>query len=540
MYFRTYPYDAQNEKAFKSNPAIQLFGNRLFSDQVPVELLIELLLVVSSSKRVDESDVFLTALPSIGILSENYRLQYSPKARLNLKLFSFLGASRIESRHLIHREQHKFLINELYSKIFSDEVADKEEVIKTIENLFLGFQGAGIGRTWCAQGFLPVCPGFLAGETIWNETFARNNPPESWDSAIDSMTNYFTMNRHRFLARGGELLYLQICNALGQQLENVQKWSDKNNIGLNSSVDNNEQNPAWLHAELEKELTALMQKAPKTISNIAEFIDTALDKQTAEKTDRPKDTPRYVSAGWCAVESWQEGYLLAVDLLRICKTNLDLIDRIYLLETACAMHVLRSLAMQSARYSPDVVMDWPGYRIVVSSPDGESSVVKKVSQQSVRVMEKLIFKAIRNTAKGVILPEGDKQPEKALKEADKSYAGKLFLGLGKRIGLIVPKRGAGARFVLNEQLMRLLVLTIVPPGKRITYDTFKQVIEKRHGLVFDPDGINRASSWLFARGGVYLPHDTDAWFQDMLEAAGFLIRLSDSCALVENPSVSIN
>jgi hypothetical protein len=33
-----------------------------------------------------------------------------------------------------------------------------------------------------------------------------------------------------------------------------------------------------------------------------------------------------------------------------------------------------------------------------------------------------------------------------------------------------------------------------------------------------------------------LPADTDKWLQEMLEAAGFLIRLSDSCALVHNPA----
>jgi len=33
-----------------------------------------------------------------------------------------------------------------------------------------------------------------------------------------------------------------------------------------------------------------------------------------------------------------------------------------------------------------------------------------------------------------------------------------------------------------------------------------------------------------------LPADTDQWLQEMLEAAGFLIHLSDSCALIHNPA----
>lgn len=40
--------------------------------------------------------------------------------------------------------------------------------------------------------------------------------------------------------------------------------------------------------------------------------------------------------------------------------------------------------------------------------------------------------------------------------------------------------------------------------------------------------------------GIYLPADTDQWLQQMLEVAGFLVQLSDSCALVSNPAKDID
>jgi len=83
------------------NPAVQLFGRRFFADQTVTELLVELLLVAVSEKRVGK-DTFKSTLPSVDLLCDwpadeknpkiSSTLKYAPKARLNLKLFSFLGA----------------------------------------------------------------------------------------------------------------------------------------------------------------------------------------------------------------------------------------------------------------------------------------------------------------------------------------------------------------------------------------------------------------------------------------------------------------
>jgi hypothetical protein len=104
MTFNYFPYNPDDVEAMQ-NPAIQLYGNRLFSDQTISELLSEFLLVVFSPKRAGDM-VFEMPLPSREQLFtwNNAPLKYAPKARLNLKLFSFLGASRLESRHQTHRD----------------------------------------------------------------------------------------------------------------------------------------------------------------------------------------------------------------------------------------------------------------------------------------------------------------------------------------------------------------------------------------------------------------------------------------------------
>jgi hypothetical protein len=531
MFCKTFPF----VKAREDNPAIQLFGKRLFNDQSPMEFLIELLLITTSTKRIgDEGIPIAMPLPTEKTLADWSgigELQYSPKARLNLKLFAFMGASRLDSRHETHREHYKEILQKLRDRIRVTETGSENDVLRTLENLFLGFQGAGFGRTWCAQSFMPICKGLLARETIWNESAARRNDPQSWLEVTNDRGEYFSSSKHLFLARGGEVLYLQLCNALRQSPMTVRQWVEENGLHLEPK----EQDPASLHEELQRELSKLMDYCPQTVTDIAEFMDSGVESETAQKTDNVEDGPRYVTAGYCPADSWREGYLFAVELLRLCQADLDVIERLQLLETACAVQVLRSLAMQSVRHCPtEYTATWPGYRFAVSAPDERNPPVKRLSRHTAKMAEKLIYRAIR--CDDVTLPENEDDRKKKLKEADSRYGGKLFVGLAKRIGLLVPRRGAGVRFTLNEQLLRLLVVTTVPIGGRLTYDRFKELVEVRYGLVFDADGFARASAWVDGTKQLAVGSGIDIWLQEMLDAAGLLIHLSDSCALVVNPA----
>lgn len=535
MSCKFFPYDPATDTIAKKaleNPAFQIFGNRFFSGQTHTELLVEFLLLTFSPKKIGSSSEFYSCLPNFSDLNvwSDEKLEYSPKARLNLKLFSLLGASKLDSRHKTHRDHHQVLIKELKERIEMDGSGDRDAVVRTLENLFLGFQGAGSGRTWCAQSFMPISNSFLAGETIWNESQAKKHDPQYWENITSSLNTFLTMNKHRFLARGGEVLYLQICNALRQPKDNIQEWATSSDFGFSTD----ELDPKKLHENLEKELSRMMGHCPSALTEIAEFIDGMLDSDTPEKTDGPKHDRRFVNAGWCRVESWKEGYIFAVEIYRLLKASLDIVDRIRLFEIACAMQVIRSLVSQSFRILEiECTEDKPGYRLAVSSPVEDRPAIRRLSQLSVKKIEKLIYQALRS--EHVDFPEDGEEIKKLLNQADKSYGGKLFISLSKRIGFMIPRLGVGARFVLNEQVLRFLVITTIPLGGRLTFDTFKQILENRHGLVFDADGMDRASEWLTG-SGLYLPADTDNWLQDMLEAAGFLIQLSDSCALVSNPA----
>ena len=523
----TFPYDAKSEQAYKSNPAIRLFGNRFSTDQTSLELLGEFLLITTSVKEIEGKEL-RSALPPLDDIHSwsNSKLKYSPKIKLNLKLFAFLSSSRLDSRHLTHREHYTQLIQELKKRIKVDS-NDKTQVVKTLENLLLGFQGAGTSRTWCAQSFVPISRGLVAGEAIWNETKAKSHYAESWSYVLDNAKLYFSLNKHRFLARGGELLYLQICNAMKQNQEAIQAW----NLDAKLEFSSEELEPEKLLNSLERGLAKFFSACPKFIDDLAEFIDDKLDPETAAKTDMQEQQPRFVEAGWCNSATWQEGYLLAVEMNRILSSGLDVMDSVYYLETLFMLHTLRNLIMQSSRCLSNGEAKWPGYYMAINRSDEENGTLKRISHQSLKNIEKTIYMAIRSHMQGTDIV----QDEKILKEADTRSGHKFFLKMAKQAGLVIPKRGAWARFVLTPQILRVLVTTIVPQQGRITYETFKQLIRARWGMVFDEAGFGECCQWLGVEK-VYLSSDTDAWLLEMLAESGLLMHLSDSCALVLHPN----
>lgn len=528
------------------NPAIQLFGRRFFSDQTVPELLVELLLVASSAKRIHHQWIsgehVLPPLSTLRDWPDHAPLEYAAKARLNLKLFAFLGASKLETRHQAHHGHHRELLKELGSphRLQVGAGTDCEEVLRTLENLFLGFQGVGRARTWCAQSFLPLTKELVAGESIWRQTQAARRGVTSWDEAV----RFFSYSQEAFLAHGGEVLYLQICNALAQAPDTVATWRDQLGIGISPD----ELDPEKLHASLEDGIRSALGACPEAVGKLAAFIDSGVDEHTSERTDHDQSGgERFTACGWCPQESWREGLLFGVELVRLCRAAVDPIERLELMELACAMQVLRSLCAQSARHA-----EWVqerangagplGFVWALSDPEGEMTVLKQISRRSVKAVQRMIYDGIRQPDITAVVERQKREDEASgrtwrdpYREADTRYGHKLFLTVAKRIGLVVPKRGPGARFVLNDRLLRCLVLSLVAPGKRVTYETFKKLLLCHFGIAVDDEAVGGACEWCGTGRLSTLGGETDLWLERMLDAAGMLIRLSDSCSLVTNP-----
>jgi len=517
------------------NPAIRLFGKRFFADQGALELLAELLGVAFSHKRIGSGSLICGRLPAQEELShwpDESHLHYRPAVKLNLKLFALLEASRIDSRPAVHVQHYIDLTRRLEARIQTNE-GSAQEVVEWLSDLLRGFQGAGATRTWCAQVFFPITPAFLARETIWNASVANGDGVDDWDTITQGFAHYFSVNRHDFLARGGELLYLQLCNALATDAAVLNGFVAGLRAVEPEAIAPEEEDPRQLHALLERGLQGLSGPSA-ALDTLVEVIE-ELDPETGAAVDRVQDDEGWLSCEWCPRESWQEGYLFAVELSRVLQAALDPVERLEMLTVGCVLQVLRSLCAQSARYAGVERTAAPlGYAWLVAPPEGASRPLRLASQRNLQAVLGLIQRALRADAL-VENAQHDRTPaEKLYREADNKYGHKLLLALGKKLGLIVPYRGPGARFTMTDSILRYLVLALLRPGERCTYDEFLQRLYLHYGMAIEGEHLTEAAAWSGFPANSSIQPGNGGWLAASLRAGGFLAELSDAHSIVRN------
>lgn len=520
------------------NPAIRLFGKRFIAEQGALELLVEFLSVVCCEKQISTVGLIYGPLPSRDALvawPRSAPLQYRPPVKLNLKLFALLGASPVHTRHPAHMEHYESLTRRLESMIKMNG-GRVREAVEWLEELMAGFQGAGSSRTWCAQTFFPVSRGLLTQETLWNETEARGHPATDWLDYVGDFLRYFSVSRHRFLARGGELLYLQLCNALTAPPGSHAHFVDSLRQCEPLCVSRGEEDPAELQRVLQHGLSNVFGRPNGALDALIDTLD-GLDPHTqrAVASARGKDDG-WLACEWCPRESWKEGYLFAIELSRVLTARLDPIERLESLVVSCALQVLRSLCAQSARY---VEMDpaegpWE-YAWVMTPPEGASAPLRMASQRNLQVVQRMIYQALRGDALVTNAHGGPVSVDRLYREADTRYGHKLLLNLGKKLGLIAPKRGRGARFVMTDEVLRYLVLALLRPGERCTYDTFLRRLHLHYGMAIEEEYLDGAARWSGLAANRTIQPGKGSWLAAMLRAGGFLTELSDACAVVRNP-----
>lgn len=550
-----FPYPSQIDGVKwedNKNPAYRLFGKRYFTDQRALDLLAEFLMLLFSKKRValkngDADHWFDNAvLPPLDLLRTwplPATLSYEPPVRLNLKLFAFFRRTPPDNRHAVHEEQYRELRRRLKEKHGLAGGGNVAEAIDVLEQLLGGLQGAGFDRVWSAQTFYPLAPVLLMQETIWNITQAKRESPHDWEQIIDSFKTYFSVSKHRFLAHGGEVLYLQLCNLFRTPPEEFTRWLEKwrGPLGLQCEETDLEKLHGMICRELERlrggRVSALLQK-------LADFIE-GLDPDTRDKVASKTGE---LECEYCAAESWPETYLFAIELGRLLQAALDPAERLELLMLLCALQVLRTLCAQSVRYAGHAgpLSNPLGYAWLFT-PGRASPALRLAATNNLQVVQATVHTALRAPALQRFVEQmAEKMSSKKGKdkseferriyaEADGKYGHKLLLSLGKGLGIIIPRRGRGARFLLNEELLRLLVLTVLPPGTRCTYPAFLKRVYLHYGIALDGEQAAEALRFSGQVAG-HGPSGPDKdWPLAMLRAAGFLIELSDAFAIVENP-----
>ena len=126
--------------------------------------------------------------------------------------------------------------------------------------------------------------------------------------------------------------------------------------------------------------------------------------------------------------------------------------------------------------------------------------------------------------------------EKTYQDAEKdSY--KLFRKLAKNIGILIPITGSNMRFTLSEEIIKFLVMALIPAGSKVTFDWFLDMMYRHFDMIITPEHYHQAAKEEkihLAEDVTFLNANKTA-FAQKLKNCGFLRDLSDATAIVENP-----
>lgn len=513
-------YDDEEIPADRKNPAIKLYGRRFYKDQTPIEYLAEFLLVFASPKgKTRKSNAF-----SLILGTEDGDAVYWPEDRIALKLFSFLPSSKLDTRHQVHIEAYRQSLDDIKSNI-SGSSEEKEQSVRLLQSLFMGFVGVSKSRTWVTQSFLPASSSLLAREITWNHPQAIRKSVEDWDTA----TKYFDRSTHNFFGRGGELLFLQLANLFsGDAHPDLQAILALDVYKHLSSIEIGD-----LQRRIEEGLSTILTEAINPLSGLVNFIESNLDN--CEISGPAKST----KLGWVPVSTRIDAFLFASEMNNICSSEIGSLEKLELLQMLCVMQVLRSLCMQARRIDESEIEtdNFIGnYAWIVASPEAESgTAMRKTSQNSLERIEGLLFRALRSPRLG---SNGYPASSKDLGNGDDNCF-RHFRKFGKEIGLIIPRTGGGQRFVLSPSLLRFLVAALLAPGERVRLTVFYARVFAHYGIALGDQQLSVALRWSggSASDGRDFGVSADtAWVEEALKQGGFLVELSDAVSMVLNPA----
>lgn len=506
------------------NPAIRLYGRRFLQNQTPAEYLAEFLLVFASPKgyKPDSLDEMATQSHafsfSLGDGSEP--AQYWPEDRVALKLFAFFPMSKLETRHDVHQQAYVDALARLSKRIDARD-SDRDETIRLLQSLLAGFNGTPANRTWVTNSFLPASSALLSREVDWLHSKAsRDRQLKDWDSG----KKHFAIDRHNFMARGGEILFLQLVNLFSGSRSQFgdmirrEEYAHLAKQGLDE-----------VRKDIEQGLRGLLLETTRPIQDVVSFIESTISEI------RLFDTPKRATLGWVPTSTEPIAGLFAYELRNLVTSSLSDLEKIDSLQNLCCLHVLRSLCYLASAVdeaSSEIDKFIGHYSWVVASEFAPSgSALRMIAQRSFSSLDQLLFRVIQR----------EPNPAGSIRQAEKNGY-HIFKTLGKKIGLVIPRTGSGERFVLPPNVLHLLVVSLVEPGGRIPLDTFYERVFAHYGIALGPRQLAAALARDSENGAGHHEYAVAAdtrWIEETLRQGDFLVELSDAVSIVRNPSVRV-
>lgn len=485
-----------------------VFGHRFKANQSFYEYILEFLIVVFSEKSY-KGEKLEGLFPQVDDV--NCGIKFKVQNKAGLKRFIFFEKSKLEGRFNLDKKAYEYHLDLLKEQIEIEEeltYLNKDLAVELVQDLLYGFSAVLENRSWFAQSMLPICKHTLMPEimgTKGKRSYDYDVLSDEFQGEVDSA---FQTNRYNFMARGGEVYYLHLLSAIN----NHPQYREAIENGFNLLINQFE------------ELEALCESIQQTWVSKAEI---KVGKTFVNKT------LGYIPSGF---RNREEKTLLEV--INILNSGMHPFEKIETLANGIILQII-IMCHEQARAA---VGKKKGYLVFdVNCFKGKSNEeVKKISTMNYQQYEQDLLDALyanvinfKNRDKsGNVKTEQD-----TIKEAiDDSI--KVYKKLGKRIGIVRPINEKSIRFTLNEEILKYLVVSLVKPNTKMTFDRFLEKLYSNYGIVIGNEQLSKIDK-NYSNIDLSFLEINKRDLQVMLKDSGFLRELSDSTSIVENPYMEV-
>lgn len=482
-----------------------LFGHRIKPQQTRYEYLAEFLQIAMSKKRiVDEDSQYIDEMFILSDSVNDHMIKYTPISNMGLKRFIFFDNSRLDTKSDIDNVAYTKCVDYLKKNIdCNSNSIDDTDAIFILQNIFYVFSIENAGRSWFNKNLLPVC-----SEVLFPESLARKSLREK--ASIDSVStdNSFDFNSYTYMARGGEIYYLHVLHALN----------------------NSEPKRKMI---LEKQIDSMLSGIPQ-LKKLSCYIQNKWEDEVKfgdKDTDNPvvKKTMRSIPLNY----QYRDKHTIS-ELTTFLDNRIQPMEKIDLLSCGIVIQIIRMMTTTAAIGSQTAGSIW---LIDVCDPDKkEHSEVKKLASYCFSLNEESFTKYIDN---GIVSFYPNADEEAINKKRTDAYNDtiKVVRKLGKSMGMIIPMNGSDMRFTLPEEILKFLVMSLIPVGKKVTCDNFLDILYDHFEIVISTEHYAKAISENKApyQSNVTFLQMNKSDFAQKLKNCGFLRDLSDATSIVENP-----
>ncbi len=479
-----------------------LFGHRIQPSQTKYEYLIEFLQVAIAEKRggdkPKENPSFTSSeMFPIGQAADG-NLSYVPKLRIGLKRFVFFPKSKLEGKANVDKDAYEECVKNIGKHITGGSSVKKKNSVMIIQKLLSGFNTVNQNRSWFDQNMLPVCPEVILPEGMGVKSKRKDMIFDLNDAKIDGEFDY---HKYTYMCRGGEVYYLHLLHALSKYPEYKET----------------------LETRLQEMITSFPQ-----FSYLCKFVQSTWEDVYVGSKDVKKEVK---TLGIIPTAFAQRDQYTLSELNNFLSSKSHPFEKMETLANGMLLQMMRMMYLAAATEHESNC-----WMIDVNCAEYKNVEAKKCAITAFKHNEEVISMYLYEGLNQYREFLDDQDDLKLIKAAaDDSY--RLFRKLGKTIGIIIPAKGPGMRFSLSEEIIKFLVLSIIPPKQMITLDEFVDQLYLHFGMVIGTKQYKQEVS----KGSLkdvgdcsFLDTNVQA-FGQKLKDCGFLRDLSDATSIVENP-----